>query len=66
MPQSHYVACVSVDSFMNTRSEIHLSPRLWYLRVGIIEAQDLVLPSDKNRIAEVHVKATLVSLECEV
>lgn len=33
------------------RSKVYLSPKLWYLRVNIIEAQDL-LPPDKGRVAE--------------
>jgi hypothetical protein len=33
------------------RSKVYLSPRLWYLRVTIIEAQDLV-PFDKGRLPE--------------
>lgn len=44
---------------MNTCSKVYLSPRLWYLRVNIIEAQDLVVPGDKNRNSEVYVKGTL-------
>ncbi|KAK8639878.1 hypothetical protein V6N13_138244 [Hibiscus sabdariffa] len=53
------VAAFSGDSVMNTRSKVHLSPTLWYLRVDIIEAQDLFFPSNRNRITEVYVKATL-------
>ncbi|XVF33745.1 hypothetical protein REPUB_Repub17cG0195000 [Reevesia pubescens] len=52
------VASVSGESIMNARSKVYLSPRLWYLRVNIIEAQDLV-PTQKNRSPEVYVKATL-------
>jgi len=37
------------------RSKVYLSPRLWYLRVTIIEAQDLV-PFDKGRLPEPYVK----------
>jgi hypothetical protein len=33
------------------RSKVYLSPKLWYLRVTIIEAQDLV-PFDKGRLPE--------------
>ncbi|XVF24420.1 hypothetical protein REPUB_Repub13aG0126300 [Reevesia pubescens] len=47
---------VSGESLLNTRSKVYLSPRLWYLRVNIIQAQDLV-PSNKNRKPEVYVKA---------
>jgi hypothetical protein len=33
------------------RSKVYLSPKLWYLRVNIIEAQDLN-PRDKGRLPE--------------
>ena len=46
------------DALANIRSKVYLSPKLWYLRVNIIEAQDLQ-PSDKGRYPEVFVKATL-------
>lgn len=32
------------------RSKAYLSPKLWYLRVNVIEAQDLV--ADKGRLPE--------------
>ncbi|GLT62356.1 hypothetical protein SLA2020_350010 [Shorea laevis] len=51
-------ASVSGDAVSNIRSKVYLSPRLWYLRVNIIEAQDLV-PGDKSRFPEVFVKAVL-------
>ncbi|KAJ7297998.1 hypothetical protein O6H91_Y022900 [Diphasiastrum complanatum] len=44
--------------FVHTRSKVYLSPKLWYLRVNVIEAQDLI-PADKNRFPEVSVKAQL-------
>jgi hypothetical protein len=31
------------------RSKVYFSPRLWYLRVGIIEAQDLI-PPDRSHL----------------
>ncbi|KAG6638341.1 hypothetical protein CIPAW_10G028300 [Carya illinoinensis] len=46
------------DGLANMRSKVYLSPKLWYLRVNVIEAQDLQ-PSDKGRFPEVFVKATL-------
>ncbi|OMP04262.1 C2 calcium-dependent membrane targeting [Corchorus olitorius] len=49
---------VSGESLPNTRSKVYLSPRLWYLRVHIIQAQDLV-PGSKNRKPEVYVKVNL-------
>ncbi|GKV22208.1 hypothetical protein SLEP1_g32092 [Rubroshorea leprosula] len=51
-------ASVSGDAVSNIRSKVYLSPRLWYVRVNIIEAQDLV-PGDKSRFPEVFVKAVL-------
>ncbi|XVF75971.1 hypothetical protein PTKIN_Ptkin13bG0230200 [Pterospermum kingtungense] len=50
-----------------TCSKVYLSPKLWYLRVNIIEGQDLV-PRDRTRMPEVYVKATLgnVSLKTKV
>ncbi|KAL8166966.1 hypothetical protein V2J09_008465 [Rumex salicifolius] len=40
---------------VHTRPKIYHSPRLWYLRVNVVEAQDL-LPSDKEHVLEVYVK----------
>ncbi|KAJ8749035.1 hypothetical protein K2173_013479 [Erythroxylum novogranatense] len=40
------------------RSKVYHSPRLWYVRVNVIEAQDLVL-SDKNRFLDAHVKVQI-------
>ncbi|KAJ7520570.1 hypothetical protein O6H91_19G012500 [Diphasiastrum complanatum] len=42
----------------HTKSKVYLSPKLWYLRVTVIEAQDLVAPN-KNRYPEVSVKVQL-------
>ncbi|KAL6958917.1 Multiple C2 domain and transmembrane region protein 6 [Sarracenia purpurea var. burkii] len=39
----------------NTRSKVYFSPKLYYLRVHVIEAQDLV-PTDKTRPPETFVK----------
>ncbi|KAJ9158726.1 hypothetical protein P3X46_024286 [Hevea brasiliensis] len=51
-------ANVRVESAANTRPKIYYSPRLWYVRVKVIEAQDLV-PSDRTRNPEVYVKVVL-------
>ncbi|GKU94122.1 hypothetical protein SLEP1_g7650 [Rubroshorea leprosula] len=51
-------AAVSGDAVANIRSKVYLSPKLWYVRVNIIEAQDLI-PGDKSRFPEVYVKALL-------
>ncbi|XP_057458977.1 multiple C2 domain and transmembrane region protein 5-like [Lotus japonicus] len=42
----------------NIRSKVYLSPSLWYLRVNVIEAQDLV-PKNITRYPELFVKVDL-------
>ncbi|XP_044478577.1 FT-interacting protein 3 [Mangifera indica] len=51
-------ATVGSEGVTNIRSKVYLSPRLWYLRVNVIEAQDLQ-PGDKSRFPEVFVRAIL-------
>ncbi|PSR95542.1 FT-interacting protein [Actinidia chinensis var. chinensis] len=52
-------AGVHGDGVTNIRSKVYLSPKLWYLRVNVIEAKELE-PSDKNKTApDVFVKACL-------
>ncbi|KAE8037072.1 hypothetical protein FH972_009696 [Carpinus fangiana] len=51
-------ATVGPDGVANIRSKVYLSPKLWYVRVNVIEAQDLV-PNDKTRYPEVYVKVIL-------
>ncbi|PWA46512.1 hypothetical protein CTI12_AA507970 [Artemisia annua] len=46
------------DGVANIRSKVYVAPKLWYLRVNVIEAQDL-MPNDKTRFPEVFVKAIL-------
>ncbi|XP_051142310.1 FT-interacting protein 3 [Andrographis paniculata] len=36
-------ANVHLDGLSSIKSKVYLSPKLWYLRVGVIEAQDVVL-----------------------
>ncbi|WOL15637.1 hypothetical protein Cni_G24418 [Canna indica] len=49
---------VAVGSLTDTRSKVYFSPKLFYLRVQVIEAQDLV-PSDKSRPPNVALKVQL-------
>ncbi|KAI6691269.1 hypothetical protein NL676_028097 [Syzygium grande] len=49
---------VSHVNLSNTRSKVYFSPKLYYLRVHIIGAQDLV-PSDKGRAPDTYVKVQL-------
>ncbi|KAH0708243.1 hypothetical protein KY284_009670 [Solanum tuberosum] len=50
------------DALANIRSKVYFSPKLWYLRVNVIEAQDLI-PGDRSRFPEVYVKAILGNQE---
>uniref|UniRef100_A0A5B7B112 C2 domain-containing protein n=1 Tax=Davidia involucrata TaxID=16924 RepID=A0A5B7B112_DAVIN len=51
-------AAVGSENIRNIRGKVYLSPKLWYVRVNVIECQDL-LPSDKSRAPEVFVKVIL-------
>ncbi|CAN1139470.1 FT-interacting protein 7 [Linum perenne] len=54
------VANVGGESVIHTRSKVYHSPRLWYLRIQLIGAQDLVFPDkNHNRRPEVCVRAIL-------
>uniref|UniRef100_A0A166FGR0 C2 domain-containing protein n=1 Tax=Daucus carota subsp. sativus TaxID=79200 RepID=A0A166FGR0_DAUCS len=59
----HSDAAIPADSSMpstHIRSKVYHSPRLWYVRVNVIEVQDLVL-SDKTRFPDVYVKVQIGS-----
>uniref|UniRef100_A0A803LFX5 C2 domain-containing protein n=1 Tax=Chenopodium quinoa TaxID=63459 RepID=A0A803LFX5_CHEQI len=49
---------VSGEGVYNIRSKVYVSPKLWYLRVNVIEAQD-VEPHDKSQLPQVFIKAQL-------
>lgn len=49
---------ISQSNLANTRSKVYFSPKLYYLRVQVIEAQDLV-PSDKGRLPDTAVRVQL-------
>ncbi|KAF3441099.1 hypothetical protein FNV43_RR15009 [Rhamnella rubrinervis] len=40
------------------RSKVYLSPRIWYVRVNVIEAQDLIV-SEKSRFPDAYVKVRI-------
>ncbi|KAL2251387.1 FT-interacting protein 1-like [Sesamum indicum] len=48
-------ASVYGEGVFNVRSKVYISPKLWYLRVNVIEAQDII-PNDRSRLPEVFVK----------
>lgn len=49
-------AAVEGEGVFNIRSKVYVSPKLWYLRVNVIEAQD-VEPLDKSQLPQAFVKA---------
>lgn len=53
-------ASVYGEGTFSVRSKVYVSPKLWYLRVNVIEAQDVV-PNDRTRLPEVFVKAQVGS-----
>ncbi|KAJ3678678.1 hypothetical protein LUZ60_002481 [Juncus effusus] len=57
-PYAFHADSIPIDpSIANThiRGKIYQSPRLWYLRIVVLEVQDLTV-SEKNRMPEVFVK----------
>ncbi|GMH04440.1 hypothetical protein Nepgr_006279 [Nepenthes gracilis] len=48
-------AFVQGEGVLSVRSKVYIAPKLWYLRVNVIEAQDIV-PNDRSRAPEVFVK----------
>ncbi|CAN4080494.1 unnamed protein product [Withania somnifera] len=53
------VTGVNGDDVANINSTVYLSPRLWYLRVNVIEAQELQLGNKNRQQAEIYVRITL-------
>lgn len=53
-------ASVYGEGVFNIRSKVYVSPKLWYLRVNVIEAQD-IQPNDRSRAPEVFVRAQVGS-----
>ncbi|KAG6593671.1 FT-interacting protein 3, partial [Cucurbita argyrosperma subsp. sororia] len=45
---------------VHTRSKVYQSPRLWYVRVNVVEAQDLVL-QEKSRFPDAYVRVQIGS-----
>lgn len=58
----HSDAATPIDStaatFTSLRSKVYHAPRLWYVRVNVVEAQDL-LPQERHRFPDVYVKAQI-------
>ncbi|XP_048333862.1 FT-interacting protein 3 [Ziziphus jujuba] len=57
-PDAWHSDAIGADSsgaFAHFRSKVYHSPRLWYVRVNVIEAQDLIV-SEKSRSPDAYVK----------
>ncbi|XP_014496606.1 FT-interacting protein 1 [Vigna radiata var. radiata] len=48
----------TISNYSQIRSKVYMSPRLWYVRVEVVEAQDLV-PSDKSKHPDASVKVQI-------
>ena len=55
------VGVIGTDVLTSSCSKVYLSPKLWYLRVSVLEAMDLQ-PIGKCGCLEVYVKASMVNL----
>ncbi|KAI5429561.1 FT-interacting protein 1 [Lathyrus oleraceus] len=55
-------ATVYGEGVFSIRSKVYVSPKLWYLRFNVIEAQDVIL-SDRNRMPKVCPTATPIWYE---
>ncbi|PHT56035.1 hypothetical protein CQW23_04521 [Capsicum baccatum] len=49
---------VNGDGVANIKSKVYLSPRLWYLRINVIEAQELQIGNNMQQ-PEIYVRITL-------
>ncbi|KAL9232827.1 hypothetical protein vseg_007892 [Gypsophila vaccaria] len=56
-PEAWHTDATSVqgEGVYNIRSKVYVAPKLWYIRVNVIEAQD-VEPNDKTQPPQVYVK----------
>ncbi|CAA3029700.1 FT-interacting 1-like [Olea europaea subsp. europaea] len=52
-------SAISGDGVTSIKSKVYLSPRLWYLRVNVIEAQELQLCDKNKQQPEIFVKACI-------
>lgn len=52
----------SDENIAYTRSKVYISPRLWYLRVTVIQAQDLLLKNKSGNNGEIFIQGVLGNL----
>ncbi|XP_058767148.1 FT-interacting protein 4-like [Vicia villosa] len=52
----------SDENIAYTRSKVYISPRLWYLRVTVIQAQDLLLKNKSGNNGDIFIQGVLGNL----
>ncbi|KAK7401532.1 hypothetical protein VNO78_13081 [Psophocarpus tetragonolobus] len=52
----------SGENIAQTRSKVYISPRLWYLRVNVIQAQDLLLKTKSGNNSDIFIQGILGNL----
>ncbi|XP_027343043.1 FT-interacting protein 7-like [Abrus precatorius] len=50
------------ENIAHTRSKVYISPRLWYLRVNVIQGQDLLLKNKGGNNSEIFIQGVLGNL----
>lgn len=58
---SDAAAALSHEGLLSIRSKVHYSPKLWYLRVNVVAAQDLVIKdmAEREQPPQIFVQASL-------
>ncbi|KAK7364060.1 hypothetical protein VNO80_12407 [Phaseolus coccineus] len=52
----------SGENIAHTRSKVYISPRLWYLRVNVIQAQDLLLKLKTGNNSDIFIQGVMGNL----
>lgn len=52
-------ASVSFNNIVNTRSQVYLSPRIWILRINVVQAENLLFDKDITEGSEIFVQVTI-------
>ncbi|XP_047163494.1 FT-interacting protein 3-like [Vigna umbellata] len=52
----------SGENIAHTRSKVYISPRLWYLRVNVIQAQDLLLKAKSGNSSDIFIQGVVGNL----
>ncbi|CAJ1951843.1 unnamed protein product [Sphenostylis stenocarpa] len=52
----------SGENIAHTRSKVYISPRLWYLRVNVVQAQDLLLKVKSGNNSDIFIQGVMGNL----